>query len=83
MRVPLLVLLFCIVSLAQSQDLHYAKSTIELLSGAGLHGRGYIREGHKKAADFIAAEFEAFALQSFNLDFQQPFPINVNTFPAK
>lgn len=70
-------------SLAQAQDLHYAQTTIDLLTGADMHGRGYVQDGHKKAADYIASEFEEFGLQSFSLNYQQPFPLQVNTFPSQ
>lgn len=66
-----------------TQDIQYARRVVELLTDQGMHGRGYVKDGHKIAANFIASEFEHFGLQSFSLDYQQPFPLKVNTFPGK
>lgn len=48
-----------------------------------MHGRGYVKEGHKVAATYIATEFEHFGLRPFQLDYFQSFPLTVNTFPGK
>ena len=66
-----------------TQDIQYARRVVELLTDQEMHGRGYVKDGHKIAANFIASEFEHFGLQSFSLDYQQPFPLKVNTFPGK
>ena len=78
----LLVITFWSI-LTNAQDLHYVKSTIDVLTNEGMHGRGYVNEGHKIAANYIASEFEQFGLQSFRKDYLQQFVINVNTFPGK
>jgi len=36
-----------------SQDLNYARKVISDLAGEAMHGRGYVNEGHKIAADYI------------------------------
>lgn len=46
-------------------------------------GRGYVNNGDKKAAEFIAGEFERLKLKKFGGDFYQPFTFPVNTFPGK
>ncbi|MCI4669289.1 MAG: M28 family peptidase [Bacteroidia bacterium] len=43
-----------------------AKKDVELLCSEGLAGRGYIDEGHKKAASFIASRFEEMGLSPFD-----------------
>ncbi len=48
-----------------------------------MHGRGYVEGGHLKAANYIASEFEEFGLQSFSLNYQQKFPLQVNTYPSQ
>ncbi|CAG5087280.1 M28 family metallopeptidase [Parvicella tangerina] len=56
------------------------KITKELCSEK-YHGRGYVNEGHKLAADFIQGKFEEFGLQPIGDSYQQPFNFDVNTFP--
>lgn len=65
------------------QVLPYARMVVDTLSSPSMHGRGYVRDGHMKAASFIAAEFKQMGLQSFGNGFFQEFEISVNTFPAK
>ncbi|AHM59885.1 peptidase M28 [Flammeovirgaceae bacterium 311] len=65
------------------QALPYARSIIDTLSAPGMHGRGYVADGHVKAAQFIAGEFGKLKLQSFGNGYFQEFPISVNTFPEE
>ncbi len=83
MKIPALSFLVIINLFASAQDLHYTRTTIDLLTGEDMHGRGYVKDGHKKAANFIASEFQEFGLQSFSLNYQQQFPLQVNTFPGQ
>ena len=47
-------------------------------------GRGYVDEGHLKAANFIADEFKSIGLKNdFAENYFQDFSIDVNTFPEK
>lgn len=62
--------------------LPYARMVIDTLSNPAMHGRGYVQEGHLKAANFIAAEFQRLGLKSFGNGFFQEFEVSVNTFPA-
>ena len=80
-RITLVLLIFH--STAQSQDLDYASWVIESLTDKSMHGRGYVDNGHKIAADFISNEFKLMGLQSFSISYQQAFPLTVNTFPKK
>ncbi|MEQ9425516.1 MAG: M28 family peptidase [Cyclobacteriaceae bacterium] len=76
-----LYLLFTLFSLNTfAQKLSYPERIIETLTFPEMHGRGYINNGHKLAANFIASEFQALGLQSFSINYQQQFPITVNTF---
>lgn len=65
-----------------SQDIAYARYIVDTLSHPDMHGRGYVEEGHKKAARFIASEWAAIGLQPLGDDFFQSFDIDVNTFPG-
>lgn len=48
-----------------------------------MFGRGYTKDGHLKAANYIKGEFEKLELKSFNNDYLQRFPLKVNTFPTE
>lgn len=76
-------ILFFFVSLANSQDMGRVKSIVDTLTSPRYHGRGYIEEGDKKAADFIAKQFSDIGLLAFNNAFLQPFNISINTFPDR
>lgn len=61
----------------------YARMVVDTLSSPSMHGRGYVKEGHLKAATFIAAEFKRLGLQSFGNAYFQEFDVSVNTFPSR
>ncbi len=63
--------------------LPYARMVIDTLSHPAMHGRGYVQEGHLKAANFVASEFQRLGLKSFGNGFFQEFEVSVNTFPAR
>jgi len=81
-------LLLCLIFLSTcfssyAQDISYARQLLHKLSGKSFHGRGYVKKGDKKAADFIANEFSKHSLQSFENNYLQPYHFSVNTFPGK
>ena len=77
----LLAVIFAISSGAQ--DLSYAKDVIKKLTSVEMKGRGYVANGDKTAADFIAAEFQACALKKYGKNYFQSFSTPVNSFPGK
>lgn len=81
--IKVIILFLGFISLLKAQDRNYALQLIDTLSAPGMHGRGYVFEGDKKAADFIEAEFIKLELQPFNNNYSQFFPFSVNTFPGK
>ncbi len=76
----LLGLIFYISSIAQNLD--YAKDVVKTLADKNMHGRGYVKDGNKKAAEYITGEFKKFELLSFGENYKQSFDIEVNTFPS-
>jgi len=78
----LLLMAFLIAPIIHSQDLPYVRKVIDTLSSPGMHGRGYVKEGDKLAASFIADEFRKFNLKAPLENYQQHFSIPVNTFPG-
>ncbi len=48
-----------------AQQIDYAREVIERLCAPDLHGRGYVAEGDKKAAEYIASQFSNFGLSAY------------------
>lgn len=67
----------------RGQDTIYARKLIAELASRKMHGRGYVKEGDRKAANYIAAEFGRIGLLSFEEDYYQSFRMPVNTIPGR
>ncbi|MAW66033.1 MAG: arginyl aminopeptidase [Flavobacteriales bacterium] len=63
-----------------SQNKFFAKNIIDTLTSDNYAGRGYAKDGHEKAANFIASKFKKLGLKGFDSDYKQEFQINVNCF---
>lgn len=66
-----------------SQDVNFAKKTVDTLTTEYFAGRGAVDNGEKKAANFIESHFKKQGLKSFNNSFFQEFNAPINTFPKK
>ena len=66
-----------------SQDIVYAKEVIAKLCSASMKGRGYVDNGDKTAADYLAGEFERLGLKKYSKTYFQNFTTPVNSFPGK
>ncbi len=79
----LLMALFLLAnsSILQAQR-EFGRRVMDTLCSPEYHGRGYVENGHKKAADYIASKFEDWGLKSFGRDHLQRFNVSVNTFPG-
>ncbi len=64
-----------------AQKATYSKQAINTLSSEFMAGRGYVDNGHIKAASYIASEFKKIGVSTFNKSYFQNFAITVNTFP--
>ncbi len=80
MRFFVATALLLLTSHIWAQNLDYAKNVVEVLCSEEYHGRGYVNNGGKKAADFIKTEFEKAGLQQIQF---QNFTHSVNTFPGQ
>jgi hypothetical protein len=60
-----------------------ARRITEILCSDSLYGRGYLKNGVNKAADYLKEEFQKAGLKPYLNDstFLQPFKLDVNTFP--
>jgi hypothetical protein len=76
------ILLLFFQHLSLSQDLQRVRKTIDTLASASFWGRGYTFNGHELAAKFIATEFREIGLKSYEKNYLQTFPIDINTFPS-
>lgn len=64
---------------AFSQDKNYTLECVKKLSSPEFHGRGFVKNGDKKASQFIKQELQKWNVKPFNNTFFQYFPIDVNT----
>jgi len=78
-----LTFLFFLSYCTQAQDVDYAKSCLNKLTSKSFHGRGYVKKGDLKAANFIAKEFKKHKLNSFGDNYFQEYDFPINTFPGK
>lgn len=80
--------LVCVLSSAFSQGIGratylYSKSIVDTLASKSMHGRGYVNDGDKLAAEYIKSQFQGFALQTFGDSYYQDFAFPVNTYPGE
>lgn len=83
-RTKLLFAFILIHFIGFSQDLEYAKQIVNTLSSPGFKGRGFVENGDKIAAKYIAGEFQTLGVLPGNGDsYYQKFSISLNTLPNK
>lgn len=63
--------------------MEYAREVIKTLASPELKGRGYVENGHLKAAKYIREQFREIGVKSFGNDYFQFFSLKINTFPSK
>jgi hypothetical protein len=85
MRIVALLVLVIGSNFLRAQDITYARKVIDTLASPSMHGRGYVNNGDRIAADYIAGEFKKMGIQPAlnNGSYLQPFNFPVNTFPGK
>ena len=67
-----------------AQDSQYARSIVDTLTSSAFWGRGYTKDGMKKAAQYLSDQFTAQRLLPLKgSSFFQSFSYPVNTFPGK
>ena len=79
------VFLFIVLIAIQinAQNEQYARKVLDKLTSSSMRGRGYVKQGDKKAADYIARQFKKNKLNSFGKDYFQHYNFPINTFPGK
>src|SRR5690606_21933347 len=76
---PALCIAFLLPFLAPAQDMVRVRKNIETLCSPEMHGRGYVKDGDKKAAKFIQKQFQEAGLKTFTGNYFQTFSLPVNT----
>ncbi|MGN7989028.1 M28 family metallopeptidase [Pedobacter sp. 22226] len=66
-----------------AQDSVYTRNVINTLTSKVFWGRGYTKDGMKKAADYIADAYQQMGLLPMGNNYKQDFSFPVNTFPGK
>jgi aminopeptidase YwaD len=83
---PILIffLLLFILNPSDAQDMGYTRKIIDTLTSSSMYGRGYVKNGNRIAADFLAGEFQMIGLKSFwSASYFQNFEFSVNSFPGE
>lgn len=76
------LLLFCVIN-SFAQDSTYTRGIINTLTSKAFWGRGYTKDGMKKAGDYIADAYQKIGLVPMGTAYKQTFSFPVNTFPGK
>lgn len=78
---------FCVLALAAdapAEDVSFARRIVAELASRDYFGRGYLRNGMEKAAQFLAGELAKAGLAPLDgKGYRQEFSYAVNTFPGK
>lgn len=78
-RLSFFFLIICLFPQAQ-QD--FGLEITKELCSEKYDGRGYVNDGHLKAAEFVKSKFAEYGLETIGDDYFQPFNISVNTLPG-
>jgi aminopeptidase YwaD len=68
---------------SQGSVFKYARQIVDTMASESMHGRGYVNDGDKIAANYIKTEFQKIGLKSFQEGYYQKFSFPINTFPSK
>ncbi len=79
----LIVFLFASALSLNAQQKEYAQKLIDTLASPEFHGRGYVNNGDKIAANFIVGKLKEYGTKPFTGNYFQEYYISVNTFPGK
>lgn len=80
-RLALVFVIFVLSFGGFAQDTVHVRRLVDTLSSQSMYGRGYVNEGDKKAAKFIANEFQKTNSKTFGSSYFQPVSFAINTFP--
>jgi aminopeptidase YwaD len=78
-----LTFLFSAQEVKKGKAYDYSRRIVDTMASENMHGRGYVNDGDKIAANYIRNEFKKFGLKSFTEDYYQRFNFPINTFSGK
>lgn len=78
-----IIFLFLSLCVKSQPSISYAKKVVDTLASKYMFGRGYVADGDKIAATYIANEFEQLGVKSLTENYFQKFSFPVNTFPGR
>src|SRR5210317_2496928 len=67
----------------QAQERKEVVKNLKKLSSQSFAGRGYVKKGDYKSAQYIAGKFKKYGLQSINNSYFQTYYFAINSFPKK
>ncbi len=82
-RYFLLIGVFLLATGIFAQDINYARKVLHKLASEGFRGRGYLHDGNKKSAEFIAKQLKKSGVPPVGTGYFQVFSYPMNTFPYK
>lgn len=80
-RILLPFLFVACIGHAQDPITVRGRAWLDTLTSPAFEGRGYVNDGDRIAADWIAKQFERFGLAPMKGAWFEPFQFNVNSFP--
>lgn len=81
MKYLIILFFYFLTFLSQAQSLEYGREITNKLASDEFYGRGYLNDGHLKAATFLADEFKRLGLKPLKSSYFQSFEMSVNTYP--
>jgi hypothetical protein len=82
-RIIFSILFLCTISGIKAQDIDYARFLVKNLSSAEMKGRGYVDDGDKNAARFLASQMSKYELIPLSRKYLQEYEFSINSFPGK
>lgn len=86
-KMPKYISSFLIIILSGSffvlnaQDRKLINKHIKKLTSKSFHGRGYVKQGDRKAANYLKQQFKSYGLETIDGNYFQPYEMRMNTFP--
>ncbi|MEP7079744.1 MAG: M28 family peptidase [Ginsengibacter sp.] len=82
-QIILCILILSVAHKTKAQQVQYAREIINTLASDAYKGRGYVHNGDKMAADYIAKRFKCDSLiPLYGKSYFQPYDLSVNIFPG-
>lgn len=69
--------------MANAQDMASVEKNLKKLTSKSFAGRGYVKNGDQKAAQFIASHFKKSGLEKIHDSYFQSYTFAINSFPEK